>query len=90
MTTFNHQLNTTTSLAKNPLLIGGGLLAILLAVAAWDTKYIVRPGNIGIVTVLGKAQDEPMKEGFNLKLPFISSVHTLSVQPQALQPRTAC
>lgn len=86
MTSFRNQFNTT-SLTKRLFLIGGGLFAFLLASIVWDAKYIVRPGNIGIVTVLGKAQDEPMKEGFNLKLPFISSVHTLSIQPQAYSPR---
>ena len=76
----------TISLFRNPFLVGGGLLALLVLAVAWDSKYIVQPGNIGIVTVLGEARDEPMREGFNLKFPFISSVHTLSVQPQAYNP----
>ena len=86
MTSFRDPFNTP-SLAKKLFLIGGGFFAFLLASIAWDAKYIVRPGNIGIVTVLGKAQDNPIQEGFNLKFPFISSVHTLSIQPQAYSPR---
>ncbi|MEL6381337.1 MAG: prohibitin family protein [Cyanobacteria bacterium J06626_18] len=85
MTSRNRARNFN-GISGQPLLIGGGLLVALLSAIAWNAKYIVQPGDVGIVTLLGKAQDQPMREGINFKAPFVSSVYALSVKPQAYSP----
>ena len=70
----------------NPALILGGAVVAVLGILAWNSKYIVQPGYTGVAIVLGNAQEKPMTEGMNFKAPFITSVHTVSVQPQTYSP----
>ncbi|MDY7020846.1 MAG: prohibitin family protein, partial [Cyanobacteriota bacterium] len=70
----------------SPFAILGGVSIVLLGLIAWNSKYIVQPGYTGVVTVLGEAAEQPMTEGFNFKVPFVSNVYTVSVQPQTYNP----
>lgn len=70
----------------NPAVILGGMVIAALGILAWNSKYIVQPGYTGIAIVLGNAREQPMTEGLNLKAPLITSVHTVSVQPQTYSP----
>ncbi|MGF1537841.1 MAG: prohibitin family protein [Elainellaceae cyanobacterium] len=85
--TYTKNRSNSLSVGRSQLLVSAGAIAAAaIAVIAWNAKYIVQPGDVGIVTVLGKAQNEPMREGLNLKLPLISSVYSLSIKPQAYTP----
>lgn len=70
----------------NPAVILGGMAVAFLGILAWNSKYIVQPGYTGVAIVLGNANEEPMTEGLNFKAPFITSVHSVSVQPQTYSP----
>ncbi|MGB3535570.1 MAG: prohibitin family protein [Microcoleaceae cyanobacterium] len=70
----------------SPAVILGGVVVTVLGILAWNSKYIVQPGYSGVAIMLGNAQEEPMTEGLNFKAPFITSVHSVSVQPQTYSP----
>ncbi len=70
----------------NPALILGGMVVAVLGILAWNSKYIVQPGYTGVAIVVGNAQEQPMTEGLNFKAPFVTSVHTVSIQPQTYSP----
>lgn len=66
-------------------LIVGGALSLLLLVTALQTYVVVDPGEVGVMIVLGKAQEEPLNEGLYFKPPFIARVHRYDVKVQKYQ-----
>ncbi|MGL5032904.1 MAG: prohibitin family protein [Microcystaceae cyanobacterium] len=62
--------------------IVGGLLAALIVLLSFNCFVIINPGQAGVLSVLGKAQDGELLEGLHYKPPFISSVdiYDLTVQ----------
>lgn len=65
--------------SRSPILLTLiGLLAILIL----NTVVIINPGQAGVLSILGKAQDGPLLEGLHLKPPLVSNVdiYDLTVQ----------
>jgi len=62
--------------------IVGGLLAALIVLLSFNCFVIINPGQAGVLSVLGKAQDGELLEGLHYKPPFVSSVdiYDLTVQ----------
>ena len=60
----------------------GGIIAALLVLISFNAFIIINPGQAGVLSVLGKAQDGSLLEGLHYKPPFISNVdfYDLTVQ----------
>ncbi|HEY9762686.1 MAG TPA: prohibitin family protein [Trichocoleus sp.] len=61
------------------------VLAIIGLALASSSFVIINPGQTGVLSVLGKAQDGPLLEGFHLKPPFVSTVDVYDVTVQKFE-----
>jgi regulator of protease activity HflC (stomatin/prohibitin superfamily) len=73
-------LNTQSPNSWQPLL--GGIVAALLVLIAFNSFVILNPGQAGVLSILGKAQDGVLLEGIHLRPPLVSNVdiYDLTVQ----------
>ena len=73
-------LNTQSSNSWQPLL--GGIIAALVVLIAFNSFVILNPGQAGVLSILGKAQDGVLLEGIHLRPPLVSNVdiYDLTVQ----------
>lgn len=73
-------MNTQSSNSWPPLL--GGIVAALLVLIAFNSFIILNPGQAGVLSILGKAQDGVLLEGIHLRPPLVSNVdlYDLTVQ----------
>ncbi len=62
----------------------GVVLAIFAAIAL-SSFMIINPGEAGVLSILGKAQDVALQEGIHLKPPFISTVDVYDVTVQKFE-----
>jgi regulator of protease activity HflC (stomatin/prohibitin superfamily) len=60
----------------------GGLLAALLVFLSLNSFVIINPGQAGVLSILGKAQDGALLEGLHFKPPLVATVdiYDLTVQ----------
>lgn len=59
-----------------------GILTSLLIILSINSFVIVNPGEAGVLSILGKARDGALLEGFHIKPPFISTVDIYDVTVQ--------
>jgi regulator of protease activity HflC (stomatin/prohibitin superfamily) len=73
-------LNTQSPNSWQPLL--GGIVAALVVLIAFNSFVILNPGQAGVLSILGKAQDGVLLEGIHLRPPLVSNVdiYDLTVQ----------
>jgi regulator of protease activity HflC (stomatin/prohibitin superfamily) len=73
-------LNTQSPTSWQPLL--GGIVAALIVLIAFNSFVILNPGQAGVLSILGKAQDGVLLEGIHLRPPLVSNVdiYDLTVQ----------
>ena len=73
-------MNTQSSNSWQPLL--GGIVAALVILIAFNSFVILNPGQAGVLSILGKAQDGVLLEGIHLRPPLVSNVdiYDLTVQ----------
>jgi regulator of protease activity HflC (stomatin/prohibitin superfamily) len=73
-------LNTQSPNSWRPLL--GGIVVAALVLIAFNSFVILNPGQAGVLSVLGKAQDGVLLEGIHLRPPLVSNVdiYDLTVQ----------
>ncbi len=57
----------------------------LLAIIALNSFVIINPGQAGVLSILGKAQDGALLEGLHLKPPLVSSVDIYDVTVQKFE-----
>jgi regulator of protease activity HflC (stomatin/prohibitin superfamily) len=53
----------------------------VVALALINPFYTVSSGYIGVKTVFGAIQHEPLDPGLHVRMPFVSAIHEVSVQP---------
>ena len=60
----------------------GGIIAALIVLIGFNSFVIINPGQAGVLSILGKAQDGPLLEGIHFRPPLVSSVdvYDLTVQ----------
>lgn len=63
----------------------GALVAIILFMGSFST---VGPGERGVMITMGKTGEEVLGEGPHLKLPFVSSIKTMSIRVKKSQDTT--
>ena len=70
----------TQSNSWQPLL--GGIVAALVVLIAFNSFVILNPGQAGVLSILGKAQDGVLLEGIHFRPPLVSNVdiYDLTVQ----------
>ena len=73
-------MNTQSPNSWKPLL--GGIIAALVVLIGFNSFVILNPGQAGVLSILGKAQDGVLLEGIHLRPPLVSNVdvYDLTVQ----------
>ena len=73
-------MNTQSSNSWQPLL--GGIVAALVVLIGFNSFVILNPGQAGVLSILGKAQDGVLLEGIHFRPPLVSNVdvYDLTVQ----------
>lgn len=66
-----------------PVLIG--VIISLVAIAVLNSIVVINPGQAGVLSILGQAQDEPLLEGLHFRPPFISAVDVYDVTVQKFE-----
>ena len=59
-----------------------GIVTALLIILSINSFVIVNPGEAGVLSILGKARDGALLEGFHIRPPFISTVDIYDVTVQ--------
>lgn len=72
---------TTTSLST----LLGGILAAIIVFVGFNSFVIINPGQAGVLSVLGKAQDGTLLEGIHFKPPLASTVDIYDVTVQKFE-----
>jgi prohibitin 1 len=62
-----------------------GVIIALVGILLLNAFVIVNPGEAGVLSILGKAQDGPLLEGFHLRPPLISRVDIYDVTVQKFE-----
>ncbi len=65
--------------------IVGGILAALLVLLSLNSFVVINPGQAGVLSVLGKAQNGALLEGIHFKPPLVSSVDIYDVTVQKFE-----
>ena len=65
-------------------ILGGAIIALLVLIA-FNCFIIINPGQAGVLSVLGEAQDPPLLEGLHFRPPFISFVDVYDVTVQKFE-----
>ena len=65
-------------------IVGGAIVALLILVA-FNCFIIINPGQAGVLSVLGEAQEPPLLEGLHFRPPFISFVDIYDVTVQKFE-----
>lgn len=71
-----------TSASRTPILL---TLIGLLAILVLNTVVIINPGQAGVLSILGKAQDGALLEGLHIKPPLVSNVDIYDVTVQKFE-----
>lgn len=62
-----------------------GVLIGIIAVIGLNSFIVINPGEAGVLSILGKAQDGVLLEGLHLKPPFVSTVDVYDVTVQKFE-----
>lgn len=73
----------TRSNSWQPLL--GGIIAALIVLIALNSFIIINPGQAGVLSILGKAQDGTLLEGLHFRPPLVSNVDIYDVTVQKFE-----
>jgi regulator of protease activity HflC (stomatin/prohibitin superfamily) len=76
-------LNTDSSNSWQPLL--GGIIAALIVLIAFNSFVIINPGQAGVLSILGKAQNGALLEGLHIRPPLVSNVDIYDVTVQKFE-----
>lgn len=63
----------------------GGIIAALIVLIGFNSFVIINPGQAGVLSILGKAQDGPLLEGIHFKPPLVSQVDIYDVTVQKFE-----
>ncbi len=63
----------------------GGVIAAILILISFNSFIIINPGQAGVLSTLGKAQNGPLLEGLHFKPPFVSKVDVYDVTVQKFE-----
>ncbi|WP_017714030.1 prohibitin family protein [Prochlorothrix hollandica] len=67
-----------------PAILAGAVVALILTMVL-SAVVVINPGQAGVLSILGKSQDQPLLEGLHFKPPFISVVDVYDVTVQKFE-----
>jgi prohibitin 1 len=70
---------------KEQIRLALGVMIVILGFLAVNAFTIINPGEAGVLSILGKAQDGPLLEGLHLRPPLISRVDIYDVTVQKFE-----
>ncbi len=70
---------------QNLLSLVGGIVAAIIVFVGLNSFVIIHPGQAGVLSILGKAQDGALLEGLHIKPPFVSAVDIYDVTVQKFE-----
>jgi prohibitin 1 len=76
-------LNNSNSLNWQSIL--GGLIASIIVLISFNSFIIINPGQAGVLSILGKAQDGSLLEGLHFRPPLISNVDIYDITVQKFE-----
>jgi regulator of protease activity HflC (stomatin/prohibitin superfamily) len=76
-------LNNKLDRSWQPLV--GGIIASLILIIGLNSFIIINPGQAGVLSVLGKAQDGVLLEGLHFRPPLVSNVDIYDVTVQKFE-----
>ncbi len=76
-------MNSQSSNSWQPLI--GGIIAALIVLISFNSFVIINPGQAGVLSILGKAQDGALLEGLHLRPPLVSNVDVYDVTVQKFE-----
>jgi regulator of protease activity HflC (stomatin/prohibitin superfamily) len=76
-------LNSQSSNSWQPLV--GGIIAALIVLIGFNSFIIINPGQAGVLSILGKAQDGALLEGLHFRPPLVSNVDVYDVTVQKFE-----
>ncbi len=76
-------MNSQSSNSWQPLV--GGIVAALIVLIGFNSFVIVNPGQAGVLSILGKAQDGALLEGLHFRPPLVSNVDIYDVTVQKFE-----
>jgi regulator of protease activity HflC (stomatin/prohibitin superfamily) len=62
-----------------------GIIAALIILVSFNAFVVINPGQAGVLSILGKAQDGALLEGFHFKPPLVSTVDIYDVTVQKFE-----
>ncbi|MGF1541279.1 MAG: prohibitin family protein [Pleurocapsa sp.] len=76
-------MNSQSSNSWQPLV--GGIVAALIVLISFNSFVIINPGQAGVLSILGKAQDGTLLEGLHFRPPLVSNVDIYDVTVQKFE-----
>ena len=70
---------------NNPITIIVAIVVGLIAFVGLNSIVIITPGQAGVISILGKAQNTPLLEGLHYKPPLVSTVDVYDVTVQKFE-----
>lgn len=70
---------------KNWLTSFAGIAILVGAIFLFNSFVVINPGQAGVLSIAGKAQDVPLLEGVHWKVPFVSRVDIYDVTVQKFE-----
>jgi prohibitin 2 len=71
-------------------LVGGAILLFCVVIMAATGTYVVQPGYRGVEVTMGKVSPVFKPEGFGLKAPLITRIHSTSIRQQTAEDKAEC
>ena len=71
-------------------LVGGALLVFAFVIMAAAGTYVVQPGYRGVEVTMGQVSSAFKPEGFGLKAPFATAIHSISIRQQTAEDKAEC
>jgi prohibitin 2 len=73
-----------------PRLIGIAVAIFVLLLAGSQATYVIDPGFRGVRVTLGTVSPGYLKEGFGMKVPFVTSVEQVMIRQQTQEMKAEC
>ena len=70
--------------------VGIALLVFIAVLTASSGTYVIQPGHRGVEVTLGKVSPAFKPEGFGLKTPLITKIHSVPIRQQMMEERAEC
>ena len=64
---------------------GAVVIAIIAIILFFCSVTTIQSGTVGVISTLGKVNDEPMQPGFHFIMPFITNVTKIDVKTQKIE-----